>query len=123
MQPDEQKGGPRVEQTFGERLQILRKRRGMTQGDLAAALGVSVQTVVRYEGLRLEEVKPGRLAAIARALDVNPRELTGEPPESEEDIRLLTRGLRNMEPLQRESLIRMMMPLVEKYQIRGGEET
>ena len=111
-----------MEQTFGERLQILRKRRGMTQGDLAEALGVTVQTVVRYEGLRLEDMKPGKLAAIARALEVDIRELTGEPPEAEEDIRLLTRGLRNMEPAQRESLIRMMMPLVEKYQIQGEEE-
>ena len=99
-----------MEQIFGERLRMIRKRRGMTQADLARALGVTVQTVVRYESLRLEEIRPGRLAAIAGALDVDVKELTGAPEEhGEEEIRMLTRGLRNMDPSQRENLIRLMI--------------
>ena len=106
-----------MEQTFGERLRMLRKRRGMTQGDLAEALGVTVQTVVRYESLRLEEMRPGRLKAIAEALGVSLPELTGETESpAEAEIRTLTRGLRNMEPEQRDNLIRLMMPLVMQYQ-------
>ena len=106
-----------MEQTFGERLRMLRKRRGMTQGDLAEALGVTVQTIVRYESLRLEEMRPGRLKAIAETLGVSLPELTGETESpAETEIRTLTRGLRNMEPEQRDNLIRLMMPLVMQYQ-------
>ena len=102
-------------QTFGERLRVIRKRRGMTQADLARALGVTVQTIVRYESLRLEEVRPARLAAIAAALGVEERELTGEAGE-DEALSMLTRGLKNMDPEQRENLIRVMMPFVMQYQ-------
>lgn len=124
----EKEGGGTVEQTFGERLRMLRKRKGMTQADLARALGVTVQTVVRYEGLRLEEVRPARLEAVARALGVDPRELTGEKAETapggteadDAGIQVLARGLRNMEPERRESLIRLIMPLVEQYQKKGS---
>ena len=109
------------DQTFGERLRILRKRRGMTQTDLAKALGITVQTVVRYEGLELGEVRPERLKAFSEALGVEEWELTGEPNEdaaaAEEDIRILTRGLRGMEPERRRQLIDLMMPLVEEYRM------
>ena len=109
-----------MKQTFGERLRIIRKRRGMTQGDLAAALGVTVQTVVRYESLETEDIRPARLQAIADALQVAPSELTGEREEqdvqAEEEIQVLTRGLRSMDPSRRENLIQLMMPLILKYQ-------
>ena len=113
-----------MEQTFGERLRMIRKRRGMTQADLARALGITVQTVVRYEGLlRAEEVRPGRLAEIAAALGVQERELTGETESrGEEEIQVLTRGLRNMDPAQRDNLIRLMMPLVLQYQYKEDAE-
>ena len=109
-----------MDQIFGDRLRMVRKRRGMTQGDLAAALGVTVQTVVRYESLRLEEIRPAKLKTIADALGVTVEELTGEAEDPE--IRLLTRGLKNMDPAQRENLIRLMMPLVMQYQKREGTE-
>ncbi len=107
-----------MEQTMGERIRMLRKRRGMTQGELAEALGVTVQTIVRYEGLRKAEMRSGRLEAIAAALRVSVEDLTGEKEDREEqEIQILTRGLRNMEPAQREYLIRLMMPLVLQYQM------
>ena len=68
----------RNDQTFGERLRILRKRKGMTQTDLAKAVGLTVQTVVRYEGLGIEDVKRDRVRAFARALGLEVWELTGE---------------------------------------------
>ena len=110
-----------MEQTFGERLRMLRKRKGMTQGDLARALGVTVQTVVRYEGLRLEEIRPARVEALVRILGVDSRELTGESglpgDPGEEEIQVLARGLRSMDPRRREDLIRLIMPLVEQYRM------
>ena len=114
-----------MEQIFGERLRMLRKRKGMTQGDLARALGVSVQTVVRYEGLRLEEIRPARVEALARALGVDPMELTGEGEDpdasAEEEIQVLARGLRSMDSRRREDLIRLIMPLVEQYRKEEGD--
>ena len=109
-----------MEQTFGERLRMLRKRKGMTQTDLARAMGVTVQTVVRYEGLRLEEVRPARAEALARALGVSLSELTGEDENAgddsgEEKIQILARGLRGMDSRQRDNLLRLIMPLVEQY--------
>ena len=40
--------------TFGEKIKALRKERGMTQRDLAEALGLSLRTISNYEtgGLR-----------------------------------------------------------------------
>lgn len=40
--------------TFGEKIKTLRKERGMTQKDLAEALGLSLRTISNYEtgGLR-----------------------------------------------------------------------
>ena len=114
-----------MQQTFGERLRMLRKRRGLTQNDLARELGVTVQTVVRYESLRADEIRPDRLRQIAAVLDVDPAALTGEEPEDsgEEDILLLARGLRSMDPEQRRRLIGMMMPLVRQFQEAPAEES
>ena len=104
-----------MQQSFGERLRMLRKRRGMTQTDLARALGWTVQTVVRYESLRLDEVRPAKLKAIADALRVEEAELKGEQSDSGM-MGVLTRGLRNMEPAERDSLIELVMPYVMRHQ-------
>ena len=64
------------------------------------------------------EVTPGALFAA----------LTGEKAETapggteadDAGIQVLARGLRNMEPERRESLIRLIMPLVEQYQKKGS---
>ena len=112
------------DQTFGERLRILRKRRGMTQSDLAKTMGITVQTVVRYESLGIEDVKPERLHAFAQALGAEDWELSGEDPETmeEEDIRILTRGLRDLDPARRKRLIELMMPIVEDYRMAQQRE-
>ncbi len=104
------------DQTFGERLKILRKRKGMTQTDLAKIMGITVQTVVRYEGLWIEDVKRERVQAFARALKAQEWELTGEnPDEAEEDILILSRALKELDPERRKRLIELIMPIVEDY--------
>ena len=112
-----------MEQTFGERVRFIRRRRGMTQADLARALGCTVQTVVRYEGLRLEEVKPAKVKEIAAALKVDEAELTGGAPDEEErQINILTRGLRKMSPEQRESVVKLVMAFMDAHQLMPDEE-
>ncbi len=112
-----------MEQTFGERVRFIRRRRGMTQTDLARALGCTVQTVVRYEGLRLEEVKPAKVKEIAAALKVDESELTGaRPDEGEEQINILTRGLRRMSPEQRESVVKLVMAFMDNQQLLPEED-
>lgn len=61
-------------ETFGERLNRLRKLRGMTQGDLAARLGVSKPTVWAWEQDRARPIED-RLVPIAEALGVDVAEL------------------------------------------------
>ena len=51
--------------TTGQKIQALRKGRGLTQEQLAARLGVSRQAVSRWE---LDETLPGQLALPAVSL-------------------------------------------------------
>lgn len=61
-------------ETLGERLHRLRKLRGLTQGELAARLGVSKPTVWAWEQGRARPIDE-RLEAIAEALGVTTAEL------------------------------------------------
>lgn len=61
-------------ESLGERLHRLRKERGLTQGELAARLGVSKPTVWAWEQGRARPIED-RLDAIARELGVATSEL------------------------------------------------
>lgn len=61
-------------ESLGERLHRLRKLRGLTQGELAAQLGVSKPTVWAWEQGRARPIED-RLEAIAEALGVTVAEL------------------------------------------------
>lgn len=61
-------------ESLGERLHRLRKERGLTQGELAARLGVSKPTVWAWEQGRARPIED-RLEAIARELGVATTEL------------------------------------------------
>lgn len=61
-------------ESLGERLHRLRKLRGMTQGELAARLGVSKPTVWAWEQGRARPIEE-RIEAIAQALGVEAAEL------------------------------------------------
>lgn len=61
-------------ESLGERLHRLRKLRGLTQGELAARLGVSKPTVWAWEQGRARPIED-RLEAIAAALGVTSAEL------------------------------------------------
>jgi len=61
----------------GDRLKRLRRRRMLTQEQLAEKSGVGITTVNRIETGTVEDPHFSTLRKLARALDVEPRELVG----------------------------------------------
>ncbi len=64
---------------LGARIRQRRQELGLTQGDVAAAIGVAVSTVQRYETGAIDKLKMPVLDAIARALQTTPAQLMGTP--------------------------------------------
>ena len=65
----------RMENKFSEVLTILRKRAGISQADFADEVGVSVDTVRRWEG-GTQEPRLGELRNISEALGMSIGQLT-----------------------------------------------
>jgi transcriptional regulator with XRE-family HTH domain len=76
--------------SFGARIIEIRKEKGMSQDQLAKALGATPTTVGRYER---DEVKPSIEMAvkIAEALDVSLDYLTGRSRNDLKDKKMLER--------------------------------
>ncbi len=73
--------------TVGQTIKMCRKDKGMTQGELAALIGVSVQAVSKWE---TDSGMPdiSQIVPLAKVLDVTTDKLLGmTEPESEEDIK------------------------------------
>lgn len=66
---------------LGRRIKQRRTDLGLTQGDIAAEVGVAISTIQRYETGSIERVKLPVIEAIARALHVNPDWLVGKTPD------------------------------------------
>ena len=71
--PNHESSAEELLRACGERLQLVRRARGLSQGDLARAVGVSRSAVAQWETGRMG--CGTRLDAIASALNVLPREL------------------------------------------------
>ena len=63
---------------IGSRIKQRRLALHMTQGDVAAAIGVAVSTVQRYEAGTIDKLKLPVLDAIARALQTAPEQVYGQ---------------------------------------------
>lgn len=63
---------------LGKRIAELRKTQGLTQQQLADALGIAQQTLAHYEGGRIR-APASMLPTLARTLAVGVEELIGEP--------------------------------------------
>ena len=70
--------GVKREEPIGQRIAAARKAAGMSQEQLARALGVSVFTVSRIERDVPKGLSIARLIAIAQVLDVPVSTLLGE---------------------------------------------
>jgi transcriptional regulator with XRE-family HTH domain len=64
--------------TFASRLKNLRERAGLSQQGLAVAAGLSISLITQMEHGSRSDPKMSTLIALARALGVNCRALTGE---------------------------------------------
>jgi DNA-binding Xre family transcriptional regulator len=65
--------------TLGAQLSALRRRRAMSQRDLAERAGVSVDLVRKLEQGQRHATRIASLTALASALDVTPADLLGKP--------------------------------------------
>lgn len=63
--------------TFGERVLLQRRRRGLTQSALAKAIGVSTPTIFRVEKGDFGDLKGQTVARMARAFRVRADYLLG----------------------------------------------
>lgn len=68
---------PGVE-TLGARVARLRKEKGLTQADLAEALGITVASICYWEQDR-SRPKPARLNALSHLLGIAVPDLLGQP--------------------------------------------
>lgn len=84
-----------MENIFNENLKRLRKEKGMTQEQLAQAVGVTAQAVSKWELTSYPDA--GLLPAIADALDVTIDELFGRGQERATLEQLLTEALAQAE--------------------------
>lgn len=63
--------------TIGERIKISRKNKGLQLADLADAVGVSRQTIFKYEKNIISNIPIDKIEKIAKVLDVTPTYLSG----------------------------------------------
>lgn len=112
---------------LGKRLASLRKEKGLTQRDLAAALGISKTSVANYEtGTR--KVSLTLLKSFADFFDVSLNELMGVAPQEGDDLRMTIAGnlraCRSAMDLSREEIsaeIGISVEDLKRYERGGGD--
>ena len=113
---------------LGERVTQLRKSRGMTQAELARALGVSQQAVFAYE-IGERRISAIVLERLARLFRLTMDQLLGFTPEPVKKRRLSPRAMRHAERLQALSktqqrfLVRILDVLEESNKNRGKADS
>jgi transcriptional regulator with XRE-family HTH domain len=107
---------------FGRRLSELRKRRGLSQKELAAQIGVHYLQISKYEtGVNFPTV--GKVLAIAKVLQVTMDQLFGNVIPDEAHVRnlRLLRRFRELEELPKddqETAVKLIDALIAKGKIR-----
>jgi transcriptional regulator with XRE-family HTH domain len=109
---------------FGDRLADIRQGRGLTQAELAQAVGVSRRVIAYYEH---EDAQPpgAMLVDLAKALRVSTDQLLGlKPPKEKRSPRTarLLKRLQRIEQLpatDRRVLLKMLDSLVERHGRNG----
>lgn len=107
--------------TVGERIKARRVELGMTQADLAKAVGTTYQAISKYENDLIGTIPTKKLAVIAKALDCSPVYLLGmeEPAhgffdkvedyrdqlKDNPDLRMLLRAAADLKPDEIQQLV------------------
>ena len=58
--------------TIGERIKAIREENGMTQTELADAIGTTKQNIYKYESNIVTDIPSDRIEAIARVFKITP---------------------------------------------------
>ena len=114
--------------TVGQRIKHLRQVAGVAQVDLASYIGVSKQTLYKYENDIITNIPSDKIELVAKRFDVSPADLMGwnDPapaslsPDEEE---LLTGYRRLNEPGQKQLRKQLTMMLHDEDYARSEKET
>jgi len=117
---------PTEDSTFGKRLREIRKRRGLTQRELAEKLGTQQSMIAQYEGGYIRVNAAGLIARLARALEASPNELLGfEEIKAERVVRSrgLLRRIKKVDQLpaaDQKALVRFLDALLTRQQAQAS---
>lgn len=113
---------PRCE--FGERLAEARQRAGLSQVQVAEALGMSQRTVAHWERKR-SPVYPDQLVTLCELLSVSPEELlgTGSPSRKRGRESKLRRQVSAIEKLPRSDQLYVSRFLEQVLTEKGGHSS
>lgn len=93
--------------TVGERIKVYREAKGISQVDLAKQVGVSKQTLYKYENNIITNIPSDKIESIAKRLDVSPAAIMNW--EQSDDIELQE----YLEELKNRSEMRMLFSLAK----------
>ena len=113
-----------VDRQVGERMRRRRILLGLTQDQLADALGISYQQIQKYE-TGANRVSAGRLAQISEVLEVQPGWFFGAPEKVESaagSSRAVIDLVRNFSRIEDERVRTHLMALVRSLAGRSDEE-
>jgi len=113
-----------VDRQVGERMRRRRILLGLTQDQLADALGISYQQIQKYE-TGANRVSAGRLAQIAEVLEVQPGWFFGAAEKTEftgGSSRAVIDLVRNFSRIEDERVRTHLMALVRSLAGRGDED-
>lgn len=85
-----------------EKLRLCREKKGLSQTDVARHLGVSKQTINKYETGIITNIPSNRLESMARLYGVNPSYIMGfeESASKDRDAYLLEKYRSHLEALE-----------------------
>jgi transcriptional regulator with XRE-family HTH domain len=126
------KGKSRTEEAplkdFGQRVRRLREKRGLTQDELATAIGVTIGIVSRYER-NVHLPTADKVVALARVLHVTADCLLrgdrkGEEPVPFQNVRLFERfrSLDRLPKNEQEAVMRIMDAVIERHEYHEVSE-
>lgn len=112
-----------IDRRVGERIRRRRVLLGVTQDQLADALGISYQQIQKYE-TGANRVSAGRLAQIAEVLEVQPGwffDSSGSVEAPSDSSRAVIELVRNFSRIEDERVRSHLMALVRSLAGAGGE--